>query len=109
MILRLCTVFYNFEDNALKASAEPSFDAQLFISLLAKEFLYSLKLKTLSYNKEASFKDKVTCLQNSLLLSLKDLDTLENIYINANTIIPTNNMQNGFENLFQMLQIKAIK
>lgn len=99
----------NLEKNTFKASAESNLDDQLFINLLVNEFIYSLKLKALSYNKEACSKDKVIFLQNSLSLSLKDLDTLEGIYINENTIIPTSNMKNRHENLFKMLQIEAIK
>lgn len=47
--------------------------------------------------------------QNSLHLTLKDLDTLECIYINESTIIPTTNMLKRHENLFKMMQIDPIE
>lgn len=99
----------NVDGYVLNVSTEQSFQAKLFVGLLASEFLNSLKLKALKYNKKVADKEKVVFKQNSLHLTLKDLDTLECIYINENTIIPTTNMLKRHENLFKMMQINPIE
>lgn len=100
--------FKNHVDaNTLNTSTEESFKAKLFIGLLASEFLNSLKLKTLEWNKTASDKQKVKLKDNSMYMTFKDLDTLECIR-HGETIIPITNILKRHEALFNMMDIDPI-
>ena len=65
---------------------------------MASEFLNSLKLKTLEWNKTASDKQKVKLKDNSTYMTFKDLDTLECIR-HGETIIPITNILKRHEAL----------
>ena len=100
--------FKNHVDvNTLNTSTEDSFKAKLFIGLLASEFLNSLKLKTLEWNKTASEKQKVKLKDNSMYMTFKDLDTLECIR-HGETIIPITNILKRHKALFNMMDIDPI-
>ncbi|MGN0916295.1 MAG: hypothetical protein ACI4NE_08095 [Succinivibrio sp.] len=72
--------FKNHVDaDTLNVSKEQTFNAKLFIGLLASEFLNSLKLKSLEWNKTAPEKSKVKLKDNSMCMTFKDLDTLDQL------------------------------
>ena len=59
--------FKNYVDaDTLNVSTEHTFNAKRFIGLLASEFLNSLKLKSLEWNKTAPEKSKVKLKDNSM-------------------------------------------
>ncbi len=100
--------FKNHVDaDALRCSTEHSFNAKLFIALLASEFLNIIKLKSITWNKSATQKEKVVFKDNSFYMTFKDLDSLECIY-HDDTIIPTTNILRRHENLFKMMDIDPI-
>ena len=65
------------EADPLKVSNEQNFNAKLFLGLLASEFLNTLKLKIIDWNKTATQKAQVKLKDNSMYMTFKDLDTLE--------------------------------
>ena len=95
------------EADTLKVSNEKNFNAKLFLGLLASEFLNTLKLKIIDWNKTATQKTLVKLKDNSMYMTFKDLDTLECIY-HKDTIIPTTNILKRHENLFTMMGIDPI-
>ena len=100
--------FKNHVDaDTLNVSTEHTFNAKLFIGLLASEFLNSLKLKSLEWNKTAPEKSKVRLKENSMYMTFKDLDTLECIR-HGNVIIPTTNILKRHEALFNMMGIDPV-
>ena len=100
--------FKNHVDaDTLNVSTEHTFNAKLFIGLLASEFLNSLKLKSLEWNKTAPEKSKVNLKENSMYMTFKDLDTLECIR-HGDIIIPTTNILKRHEALFNMMGIDPV-
>ena len=100
--------FKNHVDaDTLNVSTEHTFNAKLFIGLLASEFLNSLKLKSLEWNKTAPEKSKVKLKDNSMYMTFKDLDTLECIR-HGDVIIPTTNILKRHEALFNMMGIDPV-
>ena len=100
--------FKNHVDaDTLNVSTELTFNAKLFIGLLASEFLNSLKLKSLEWNKTAPEKSKVKLKDNSMYMTFKDLDTLECIR-HGDVIIPTTNILKRHEALFNMMGIDPV-
>lgn len=95
------------EANTLGVSTEQSFDAKLFLSLLASEFINSFSLAVKKWNKTAPATEQVKLKQNSFALTLKDLDTLECIK-DGETIIPTTNLLQRHDNLFKAMGIDPI-
>lgn len=95
------------EADTLEVSNEQNFNAKLFLGLLASEFLNTLKLKIIDWNKTATQKAQVKLKDNSMYMTFKDLDTLECIY-HKDTIIPTTNILKRHENLFTMMGIDPI-
>ena len=79
----------------------------MFIGLLASEFLNSLKLKSLEWNKTAPEKSKVKLKENSMYMTFKDLDTLECIR-HGDVIIPTTTILKRHEALCNMLGIDPV-
>lgn len=100
--------FKNHVDaDTLNVSTEHTFNAKLFIGLLSSEFLNSLKLKSLEWNKTAPEKSKVKLKDNSMYMTFKDLDTLECIS-HGDVIIPTTNILKRHEALFNMMGIDPV-
>ena len=100
--------FKNHVDaDTLNVSTEHTFNAKLFIDLLSSEFLNSLKLKSLEWNKTAPEKSKVKLKDNSMYMTFKDLDTLECIR-HGDVIIPTTNILKRHEALFNMMGIDPV-
>ena len=95
------------DDDTLNVSTEHTFNAKLFIGLLSSEFLNSLKLKSLEWNKTAPEKSKVKLKDNSMYMTFKDLDTLECIR-HGDVIIPTTNILKRHEALFNMMGIDPV-
>lgn len=100
--------FKNHVDaDTLNVSTEHTFNAKLFICLLASEFLNRLKLKSIEWNKTAPEKSKVKLKDNSMYMTFKDLDTLECIRYGY-VIIPTTNILKRHEALFNMMGIDPV-
>ena len=100
--------FKNHVDaDTLNVFTEHTFNTKLFIGLLASEFLNSLKLKSLEWNKTAPEKSKVKLKDNSMYMTFKDLDTLECIR-HGDVIIPTTNILKRHEALFNMMGIDPV-
>lgn len=92
---------------AMNVPAGRSFTAKLFVGLLASEFMNSVRLRAMRWNASAPQSGKVEFKDNSLSLSLKDLDTLECL-LDGDTIIPVTNILKRHENLFEMMGIDPV-
>ena len=104
----MCRYFKNSACAAvMNVSAERSFTAKLFVGLLASEFMNSVRLRAMRWNASAPQSAKVEFKDNSLSLSLKDLDTLECL-VDGDTIIPVTNILKRHENLFAMMGIDPV-
>ena len=97
----------HIEADTLGVSTEQSFNAKLFLSLLASEFMNSFGLKVKKWNASASATERVKLKQNSFDLTMKDLDTLECIR-DGDNIIPTTNLLQRHDNLFKAMGIDPI-
>ncbi|WP_406022850.1 hypothetical protein, partial [Succinivibrio sp.] len=97
----------HIEADTLGVSTEQSFNAKLFLSLLASEFMNSFGLKVKKWNASASATERVKLKQNSFDLTMKDLDTLECIK-DGDNIIPTTNLLQRHDNLFKAMGIDPI-
>ena len=93
--------------DTLRVSNDDHFNAKLFLGLISSEFLNTIKMKVVEWNKDKPKKEQVKLKDNSMYMTFKDLDTLECIYHN-NTIIPTTNILKRHENLFNMMDIDPI-
>ena len=93
--------------DTLRVSNDDHFNAKLFLGLISSEFLNTLKMRIVEWNKDKPKKDQVKLKDNSMYMTFKDLDTVECIYHN-NTIIPTTNILKRHENLFNMMGIDPI-
>ena len=93
--------------DTLRVSNDDHFNAKLFLGLISSEFLNTIKMKVVEWNKDKPKKDQVKLKDNSMYMTFKDLDTVECIYHN-NTIIPTTNILKRHENLFNMMGIDPI-
>ena len=93
--------------DTLRVSNDDHFNAKLFLGLISSEFLNTIKMKVVEWNKDKPKKEQVKLKDNSMYMTFKDLDTLECIYHN-NTIIPTTNILKRHENLFNMMGIDPI-
>ena len=93
--------------DTLRVSNDDHFNAKLFLGLISSEFLNTLMMRIVEWNKDKPKKDQVKLKDNSMYMTFKDLDTVECIYHN-NTIIPTTNILKRHENLFNMMGIDPI-
>ena len=93
--------------DTLRVSNDDHFNAKLFLGLISSEFLNTIKMKVVEWNKDKPKKEQVKLKDNSMCMTFKDLDTVECIYHN-NTIIPTTNILKRHENLFNMMGIDPI-
>ena len=93
--------------DTLRVSNDDHLNAKLFLGLISSEFLNTLKMRIVEWNKDKPKKDQVKLKDNSMYMTFKDLDTVECIYHN-NTIIPTTNILKRQENLFNMMGIDPI-